>query len=340
MDSRPPDPVAKQPTVVRSISQSPAYVAPELVPLRRAAELPPAPPAVSRGVVEAIDAICRAADLEDLNRAVAQTLSPVAGATVALVRATTLPPVASELPGRLALFAPRLPDLARRALQTGSFAWEREGDSFAAVFPLGVHGEQVGMLLLAGSSNRLLHLIGASGLLLVLSGPLGLAVAALQLRQEPARAASSEWMARLDHEVKRAQRYGQIFALVRLGLPTAAHDDQLEALMTRSLRITDTFVRIAEGQFGLLLPGTPAPGAVEVVGKLARAWQGLASVHRAPRAGVAEVSPGDRGGSELLARAEHALATTTLEWPMRVAPTPRRVTQLFHLVPDGRAAVL
>jgi hypothetical protein len=148
----------------------------------------PVLPLMAPAIADTLDALCRAEDLVALELAAVVRLAPMVGAHTALIRSAGR---GVRLSPELAAFEGRLEGLARRATRGGSFAWERQGAHYMAVFPLWAHGEPVGELMLAGPAERVLQLVSASAPLLVLCGPLALAVANLapHTRPQPVRKA-------------------------------------------------------------------------------------------------------------------------------------------------------
>ncbi|MDB5100468.1 MAG: hypothetical protein JWM80_4889 [Cyanobacteria bacterium RYN_339] len=156
---------------VRSISLVP------LTPFGKG--LTPELPLMAPEIVNMLQAISRADDLASLEMTAVVRFAPMAGAHTALIR-----PAGRNvrLSPELAVFEGRLEGLARRAINTGGFAWERQGDHYMAVFPLWAQGEPVGELMLAGAAGKVLQLVAASAPLLTMCGPLALALANLALR--------------------------------------------------------------------------------------------------------------------------------------------------------------
>ncbi len=81
---------------------------------------------------------------------------------------------------------------------------------------------------------------------------------------------------RLKEEIYRAQRYGQLLAVVLItfspGLDRISLDASLRAFATSRLRLVDVPGRIEENEFGLLLPHTGIAGAGVVAGRVSSAF--------------------------------------------------------------------
>jgi diguanylate cyclase (GGDEF)-like protein len=127
----------------------------------------------------------------------------------------------------------------------------------------------------------------------------------------------------VDHEIRRAERYGGGFALVRarvrglsrfkqrFGAPTA---DRLlvytSVVLSKAMRESDALARIAEDEFALLLPGLAQEALGEVLGRIERRFQGpgldIEGQKVRPEASLGAASFPDRLGSapELLAAAK------------------------------------
>lgn len=118
----------------------------------------------------------------------------------------------------------------------------------------------------------------------------------------------------LEHELRRAHRYGRPVSLVRIELESIPPQNfaaqrkaaigQLSALFAAGIREADIAVRLGERDFAVVLPEIAGAAAIgyarRVVAELGR--MGLPAY-----AGVAPFDTGAESPAHMLARAEHAL---------------------------------
>jgi diguanylate cyclase (GGDEF)-like protein len=147
------------------------------------------------------------------------------------------------------------------------------------------------------------------------------------------------FMEQLEYELARIKRFGKPASLLMLDLDHfkrvndtyghAAGDAVLRhfaELAQTSLREIDLIGRLGGEEFGVLLPGTTQPGAIELAERLREAVAAapvMAGEHQIPvtvSIGIAEFDPTDPHPDDILARADVALYKAKESGRNRVCP--------------------
>ncbi len=119
----------------------------------------------------------------------------------------------------------------------------------------------------------------------------------------------------LEHELRRAHRYGRPVSLVRIQIESLPPQNfaaqrqaaigQLSALFAAGIRDADIAVRLGERDFAVVLPEIAGKAAI---GYAQRVVAELGHMGLPAHAGVAPFDTGHESPVQMLARAEHALA--------------------------------